>query len=322
MEVSTADNIIRDRLIQLNNAFSQLNITEHSPEVIRMFDELVTFCFSNEISSSIFNYMLEQDTDLAAACENLCRLFAFHGFSVELKSARICAADKNQNVNDYFKHRHSYEELIQFEMNILQEFGVHLAKSPTINDESDLLITKVAFIGSGPIPTSSMIILSDHGPFVDIYNIDMCEEANQLASIISEQVLSPHLSKRMHFITQDISQNPLCDNVKSILNQCQLIYLAAYVGMNELEKLEILRNIVNQSTDEFNPKTKQYFVIRTAEGLYQVLFPKIKAEKIAMLQATTNDINQEIKKKFLFQVKSAHLTLKEYGMVTIIAESI
>ena len=61
-----------------------------------------------------------------------------------------------------------------------------LLKTPVSNDEIGLLVNKIAFIGSGPIPYSSMVILHDHAPFSDIYNIDMYQEANQLASIISE----------------------------------------------------------------------------------------------------------------------------------------
>ena len=63
----------------------------------------------------------------------------------------------------------------------------------------------------------------------------------------------------MHFITQDIGEKPLPKKVKSILSQCQLIYLAVYVGENELDKLDILENIVDQSNNELERKNCTIF---------------------------------------------------------------
>ncbi|UJR16914.1 hypothetical protein I4U23_003812 [Adineta vaga] len=316
------NNSMRDRLIQLNTELSQLDITEFSPQIVDLFDELITLCSSSkDMNSSSVDHMLQTDTELQISCENLRRLFALYGLYGEIRAAKICAVDRNHNFSEHFKHRKGYEELIQCEINMLQELDVYLAKNLTNNNaETDFLVTKIAFIGSGPIPTSSLIILNDHGPCVDIYNIDMCEEANQLASVLSEQILSPDLFQRMHFITQDISEHPLPNNVRTILNECQVIYLAAYVGINELEKLDILQNLVCQSNnDVIIKKPKQYFVIRTADGLYQILFPKITPEKIEMLQVTTNDHKN---KKTLFHVEKVRETLSIYGMLSIIATNV
>jgi hypothetical protein len=61
----------------------------------------------------------------------------------------------------------------------------------------------------------------------------------------------------VHFITQDISKKLLSIEVEWNLNQCQHIYLVAFVGINELDKLNILENIVNQSNDKLG-KGKRY----------------------------------------------------------------
>ncbi|UJR18274.1 hypothetical protein I4U23_005177 [Adineta vaga] len=309
---------IRNELIQLNKQFSQVNVNEFTPEVISLFNKLTEICFSNEICLSTFDQMLQTDMEFKSVCENLRHLFALYGFYVEIRSARLCAVDKSQDLSEHFKYRQNYMQLIGSELNMLQDLHVYLNKSSTNNnnDECNTLITKIAFIGSGPIPISSIIILEDFESSIDIYNIDKCEEANQLASVICEQVLPSHLSKRMHFITQDICENPLGDEVRSILNQCQLIYLAAYVGENELEKLNILQHLVESSNDQSVRKIKQYFIIRTAEGLYQVLFPKIRPEKIAMLQTNTDE------KKNLYQIEKVHRSSSSYGIVSIIVSSV
>jgi hypothetical protein len=288
-----------------------------------MFRELVTFCTSNKICSSTFEQMLQTDFVLKTTCNSLCHLFARYLFYREIHTARICAADQRQCLEEYLKDHQTYEKLIQCEIDMLTELGVNFANNSTVNNETSVLVTKIAFIGSGPIPNSSMTILNDYAPYADIYNIDMCEEANQLASRISEQILPSHLSKRMHFITQDITEEPLPVQVKSILNQCQLIYLATVVGMNELEKLNILKNIVNQSNDDLEKKSIQYFVIRTTEGFWQIFFPKVTAEKIAMLQATNDsDVRNDINGKFLFQIKAVQHIADKYGITRIIATNI
>ncbi|CAF0984263.1 unnamed protein product [Adineta ricciae] len=311
------DGSMRNRLIQLNHELAQLDITEFSPQLIDLFDELINLCSAKDVCLSKLNEMLDTDVELNVACENLRRLFALYGLYGEIRTAKICAVDRNHNFTEHFKHRKGYEELIQCEINMLQNLGVSLAKNSTDhNAKGSSLVTKIAFVGSGPIPTSSLIILNDHGPLVDIYNIDMCEEANQLASLISEQILPADLFKRMHFITQDICESPLPNEVRSILSQCQVIYLAAYVGINELEKLDILQNLVRQSnSDDLTRQTKQYFIIRTADGLYQILFPKVTPEKIGMLKDSVSGTS-------LFQVEKVRETLGIYGMVTIIATNI
>jgi hypothetical protein len=265
--------------------------------------------------------MLQTDFILKATCKNLCHLFARYLFYREIHTARICATDQRQSLEEYLKDRQTYEKLIQCEMDMLTELGVHFDNNSTVNNENEMsvLVTKIAFIGSGSIPNSSMTILNDYAPYADIYNIDMCEEANQLASMISKQILPSHLSKRMHFITQDITEQPLPVQVKSILNQCQLIYLATVVGMDELEKLNILKNIVNHSNNDLEQKPIQYFVIRTTEGFWQIFFPKITAEKIAMLQANVGD---DINKKFLFQIKAIQHLADKYGITRIIATNV
>lgn len=80
MEMNLTDNCIRDKLIQFNDRLSKLNMDDLSPEDIKIFDELATFCTSNANCSSSLEQMLETDPILKPICENLCRLFALHGF--------------------------------------------------------------------------------------------------------------------------------------------------------------------------------------------------------------------------------------------------
>ena len=109
--------------------------------------------------------------------------------------------------------------------------------------------------------------------------------ASDEAAIIIEKVLPTPLSKQMHFITQDICEQPLPASIQSIFDQCQLIYLAAYVGMNEIEKLRLLKNLARKSTDGGDAPGKRYLKILTANEIYQTLFPRIGPEEIAGLQA-------------------------------------
>lgn len=92
-------------------------------------------------------------------------------------------------------------------------------------------------IGSGSLPISFMVILNEYASFTDIYNIDMSKEANQLLPVVCQRLLPIHLFMHMHFITYDISHQPIPSEIHSILKECQLIYSFELVAENKSCKI-------------------------------------------------------------------------------------
>lgn len=303
MNTNTTTKYVRDRLVHFDHVISQLDLHDPCPAVNRIFEELVIFCCFTQITSFTYERLIETDPVFKASCKNLNNLFSNYEYQLERYWAKMYTFDEYSILLENFPDIDDYRRSIQVEMNILRELDIQFTQSSLLNDEGSSTVTKIAFIGSGPMPISSMLILGEYAPFINIYNIDKSHEVNQLASIVSQRLLSEHLSTRMHFITCDISQRPLPSELDSILKECQLIFVAALVGDNETAKLDILQNITVGSSEKTEMKTIQHIVTRTTDGLRQVLYPKLSVEKIAMLQSTISD-DQNNNRKQLLQIES------------------
>lgn len=321
MSIDKATNYVRNRVIHFDHIISQLDISDSCADVSGIFEELIWFCCLTQIPSVTFNSLLEADFVLKMSCENLNRLLSRYEYQLEINWARKFVASGRLIGLESFPDIDDYRRSTRLETDILWELGVRFARNPISSNECRAIVTKMVFIGSGPLPISSMIILSEYAPFIDIYNIDISEEANQLACVVSQRLLPAHLSVRMHFITYDVSQRPIPFEIDSILKGCQLIYVAALVGENEATKLDILRNIIVDSSDYTKVRTVQHVVIRTTDGLRQALYPKITAEKISMLQSdATND--QDNSRRNLLQIESSVHPQNNTRMSIIVAKKL
>jgi nicotianamine synthase len=119
----------------------------------------------------------------------------------------------------------------------------------------------IAFVGSGPLPLTSIILATNHLRTTCFHNFDIDPSANakaiQLVSSDSE------LSKRMFFHTADIM------NVSSSLKQYEVVFLAALVGMDREEKVRVIKHLA----DHIAPGT--LLLMRSANGARAFLYPVI-----------------------------------------------
>ncbi|CAF1240685.1 unnamed protein product [Adineta ricciae] len=322
MELIATSNSIRETLIDYNKAISQLSLFNPSSEATKLFDELLKFCCSTALDPSIFERMLETDLVLQAVCDQLRRSRSQYEYYLEQNLAKIYTTNPGLNLIEQFSDDGDYHRLIEFEINMLHELGIRFSQSSIPNDTSNILVNKIAFIGSGPIPISSILILRKYAPFADIYNIDVSHEANQLALSITKQLLPGHLIERMHFITQDIGQKSIPIEVESILKECEIIFLAALVGHDEMTKLDILRNVVKHSKNESNLTKVQHIVIRSTDGLCQVLYPKLSPELIITLEASSSNETRNNKQNISLDIRKVSLSENGSAISTIIAKMI
>ncbi|KAJ0030499.1 hypothetical protein Pint_14163 [Pistacia integerrima] len=95
----------------------------------------------------------------------------------------------------------------------------------TILSENGLVQPKkVAFVGSGPMPLTSLIMASHHMKSTHFDNFDIDGKANHMARKI---VSDTEFEKRMKFHTCDILE------VKKKLGEYDCIFLAALFGMSK-----------------------------------------------------------------------------------------
>ncbi|KAL2514024.1 Nicotianamine synthase 3 [Forsythia ovata] len=123
---------------------------------------------------------------------------------------------------DIFPYYSNYLKLSLLEFNIL-------------NQHSKGVPNRVAFVGSGPLPLTSIVLASYHMTSTTFHNYDIDSSANSMASSLVKS--HPDLSKRMIFHTTDIM------NVTSALKDYDVVFLAALVGMHKDEKVRIVEHL-------------------------------------------------------------------------------
>ncbi|KAL6707005.1 hypothetical protein ACN47E_004955 [Coniothyrium glycines] len=125
----------------------------------------------------------------------------------------------------------------------------------------------VAFIGSGPLPLTSLC-MRDRYPHTKIHNIDRDESALQIS-----QDLCKELGYDMSFAREDVSvDNAYHGDVRNESHATDwqtfdVVFLAALVGMDTPSKLAIL------STLALKLRPGTLVVARSARGLRSVLYP-------------------------------------------------
>jgi nicotianamine synthase len=169
-----------------------------------------------------------------------------------------------------FPYYGNYVELTKMELCAICSVGTSLP-------------TKVAFIGSGPLPLTSLCLLTAlkdlssflasgeplRVPFlgttqernVSILNIDRDEEAINASSALSSKLGAQ--AQGMHFMQAN------ADSAGYDLTGFDVVYLAALVGDCQSEKENLLVNVARRM------RTGALIVVRTSWGLRTVLYPEV-----------------------------------------------
>ncbi|CAK9328438.1 unnamed protein product [Citrullus colocynthis] len=122
--------------------------------------------------------------------------------------------------------------------------------------------SSVAFVGSGPLPLTSIVLATRHLTSAVFHNYDLDPLANSKAlKLVS---LDPDLKARMVFHTCDIMK------VTEELKQYEVVFLAALVGMEKEEKLKVIKHL-----SEFMSEGA-YLMVRSAHGGRAFLYPVVE----------------------------------------------
>lgn len=255
-ETEIPQELLISQIMQIHTTISKLESLRPSKQVNTLLTHLVKLCI---LPSSVEIEALPQEVKTMR--ESLIPICGKAEGLLELEFSTFISQTPNPAKNlTLFPYYGNYVKLANYENKILKENGVVDAK-------------KVAFIGSGPMPLSSIILATHHMESTHFDNFDIDEKANEVASKIVAS--DKALEKRMKFVTQDIME------AKERLGQYDCIFLAALVGMRRSEKVKILGHISKYM------KEGSVLLVRSAKGSRAFLYPIVEENDMVNFEVLT-----------------------------------
>ncbi|KAG2262599.1 hypothetical protein Bca52824_069678 [Brassica carinata] len=205
--------------------------------------------------------MSEEVKDMRSNLIKLCG--EAEGYLEQHFSTILGSLQEDQNPLDHlniFPYYSNYLKLGKLEFDLLSQHSSHVP-------------SKIAFIGSGPMPLTSIVLAKFHLPNTTFHNFDIDSHANALAtSLVSRD---PDLSKRMFFHTTDVL------NATEGLDQYGVVFLAALVGMDKEAKVKAIEHL------EKHMAPGAVLMLRSAHALRAFLYPIVDSSDLKGFQLLT-----------------------------------
>ncbi|OEL27844.1 Nicotianamine synthase 9, partial [Dichanthelium oligosanthes] len=238
------------KIAGLTAAIAKLPSLSPSPEVNALFTELVTACIppSTVDVEQLGPELQEMRARLIRLCADAEALLEAH------YSDLLAAFDNPLDHLAIFPYFNNYILLSQLEHGLL----AHHVPGPAP--------ARVAFVGSGPLPLSSLVLAARHLPAASFDNYDICGEANDRARRLVRA--DGDLTARMAFRTSDVA------HVTRDLASYDVVFLAALVGMAAEEKARVVEHLGRHMAPG------AALVVRSAHGARGFLYPVVDPEEI------------------------------------------
>ena len=164
---------------------------------------------------------------------------------------KVCVCKTNEEANDMllaFPYHRNYVDLVRMELNTIASV------------KPDSVLQNLAFIGSGPLPLTSICIRHHlKNECIKCHNVD--QDATAITTAVSLCHALGHSPETMCFQCGSAED-------EDIDLQCfDLVYMAALVGNCSRHKHEILANVVKRM------RLGALLVIRSAHSLRRLLYP-------------------------------------------------
>uniref|UniRef100_A0A5B7AR92 Nicotianamine synthase n=1 Tax=Davidia involucrata TaxID=16924 RepID=A0A5B7AR92_DAVIN len=236
--------LLVEKVCEMYEKLSRLESLKPSKDVNTLFTQLVLTCMppSPIDVTNLCKSVQEIRSKLIRLCGEAEGLLESH-FSTILGSY--------ENPLDHlniFPYYSNYIKLSHLEFKILSQ---HCTKVPT----------RVAFVGSGPLPLTSIVLASYHLTTTSFHNYDIDPLANSMASRLVSS--DSDLSQRMFFHTTDIM------NVTNELKDYEVVFLAALVGMDKVEKVGVIDHLAKYMAPG------AILMLRSAHGARAFLYPVV-----------------------------------------------
>ncbi|PSS03073.1 Nicotianamine synthase [Actinidia chinensis var. chinensis] len=272
--------LLVEQVCEIYEKISKLESLKPSEDVNKLFTQLVLTC------------MPPSPIDVTKLCKRVqeirCKLISLCGEAeglLESHFSTLLGSFHNPIVHlNLFPYFSNYLKLTQLEFNILTQ-------------HTTLVPTRVAFVGSGPLPLTSIVLATNHLTATTFHNYDVDPSANSLASHLVST--DPDLSKRMFFHTSNVME------VTSELKEYEVVFLAALVGMAKEEKKRVIDHLAKYMAPG------AILMLRSAHGARAFLYPVVDAcdlrgfEVLSVFHPTDEVINSVvIARKFLMPMHS------------------
>ncbi|KAL3620666.1 Nicotianamine synthase 3 [Castilleja foliolosa] len=254
------------KIHQLYHKISTLDTLNPSPTVDELFNQLVTLCIP------------PHPIDVTKLCPDT--------QTIRTKLITLCGHAEGLLEKHYstilssFTHPLHHLHLFPYYQNYLKLASL----------ESDLLRphcpnpARIAFLGSGPLPLTSILLASLHLKSTIFHNFDM----DQTANVMAERLVGPDpdLSRRMSFFTNDV--------MDVSLGGYDVVFLAALVGMEIEEKVKVVEHLARS----MDPGA--VLVARSAHGARAFLYPVVETrhlrgfEVVSVFHPTDEVINSVV----------------------------
>ncbi|KAL1564412.1 Nicotianamine synthase 3 [Salvia divinorum] len=251
------------KVVQLYESISKLEDLSPSKEVDALFTELVHVCIPPHPidPTKLCPEIQEMRGKLISLCGHAEGLMEKH-FSTLLASL-----ERPLDHLSLFPYYSNYLKLSRLEFDLL----AHHSPAPA----------RVAFVGSGPLPLTSIVLAANHLKSTVFHNFDIDASANAMAS----NLVAPHpeISERMEFYTGDIMDVP-----GAVLREYDVVFLAL-VGMDVEEKMHVVEHLAK------NMAAGAILMLRSAHGarafLYPVVDPRhLRGFELLSLYHPTDDV--------------------------------
>uniref|UniRef100_A0A453NKG9 Nicotianamine synthase n=1 Tax=Aegilops tauschii subsp. strangulata TaxID=200361 RepID=A0A453NKG9_AEGTS len=209
-----------EKIAGLQSAIAELPSLSPSPEVDRLFTDLVTACVP---PSPVDVTKLSPEHQRMR--EALIRLCSAAEGKLEAHYADLLATfDNPLDHLARFPYYSNYVNLSRLEYELLARHVPGIAPA------------RVAFIGSGPLPFSSFVLAAHHLPDAHFDNYDLCGAANERARKLFG-ASEDGVGARMKFHTADVA------DLSQELGAYDVVFLAALVGMVAEEKAKVIAHL-------------------------------------------------------------------------------
>ncbi|KAK1440409.1 hypothetical protein QVD17_06236 [Tagetes erecta] len=247
MESLQKNTTLVQKVCEIYAKLSKLESLKPCKDVDNLFTELVHACIPH--SSINIAALPANIQEIRSKLIRLCGEAEGH---LEAHFSTILASFKNplQHLN-VFPYYSNYLKLSLLEYNILNQNYANTSQAPK----------NVAFVGSGPLPLTSIVMASYHLKETTFHNYDIDPSANSMASRLVAS--DDDLSKRMVFHTADIM------NVTDELKQYDVIFLAALVGMDVDDKVKVIEHLAKYMAPG------AILMLRSAHGARAFLYPVV-----------------------------------------------
>ncbi|CAH1450746.1 unnamed protein product [Lactuca virosa] len=255
MESLQKEIVLVEKVCEIYRKISKLDNLKPSKDVDSLFTVLVRTC----IPPSSIN-ISTLPANIQEIRSNLIRLCGEAEGHLEAHFSTILGSFPNplHHLKE-FPYYSSYLKLSRLEFDILTEHYSAFGEAPK----------RLAFVGSGPLPLTSIVLASYHLKDTIFHNCDIDSSANSMASHLVST--DSDLSQRMVFHIANIMDVMLRPDE---LKEYDVIFLAALLGMDIDEKVKVIDHLAKYMAPG------ALLMLRSAHGARVFLYPVVEAQQL------------------------------------------